>query len=278
MWKIFIIFILFLSSVFADEGYCLEFFVRKMLFEEPLAYAIFGDKPVSFMSIRKPSTQPFDPFFKTLSMENCVLLKGYHQFKLFSEKFYSSNLIFLFREEEETYYLSVINKTAFIKTVDVSRLEIQNLLSPLFQIDEILDQLIDFQGDIDRVFQSNHTLIGLFLGFGRKNSELYHKRFRIQNIKRRLITEFPVIYCNHLDQVSDTDFQEIHSRLSGFSAERKHLLKPMGLPEFLVDESLEETHSLREKYQSQRKHFLSQVGKKPLLDLVMDQVKEKYDR
>lgn len=278
MWKIFVSSLLFFSSVFASENYCLEFFVGKMLFEEPLAYTIFGDKPVAFMSIRKPSIKPFDPFFKTLSMENCVLLKGYHQFKLFSEKISSSNLLFLFREEEETYYLSVINKAAFIKTVDDNHLEVQNLLSPQFQIDEILDQLIYFQGDIDRVFQSNHTLIGLFLGFGRKNSELYHKRFQTLNKQRRFITEFPVIYYNHLDQISDLEFQEFHSCLSGFCLDKKHLFRPMGLPEFLVDESLEETHLLRKKYQSQRKHFLSQVANMPLLDLFMDQVEGGYDR
>src|SRR5205807_1448449 len=84
------------------------------------------------------------------------------------------------------------------------------------------------------LLEEHHGLLGMLLGFGKKNSALFHLREKI--LKKR--NQFTMNSGNpSLDQLS-----------CAFTDSKTKHYKALYLPNFLSDRTSEETKTLRQKY------------------------------
>lgn len=216
-----------------NEEFFKDFFFKSLLIDEPVGYTLFGDKPVSFICIEKPSSAANDFSFKGLDQKNCARVRGFKEFHHFIKSHKTPGYWFLFREESNSLILTVINEKAFLATFkELSK-----------NSTELLEILLNNNGDLNQLFGERQDLVGIALGYGTFNSSLFQKRLQVEKGKRKLITEFPIYYYNQTDS----------SSLVNFSNEDNLSIILVPLPEFMVDPHSIETKGLKKSYQSQRK-------------------------
>jgi hypothetical protein len=177
----------FLSSLPLEERFLLEFFFRCLIQKDPIGYTILGGKPMSFYSYLKPKlivnsyhSQPLkwvDLFFEGFDNEDALFHKGLEIWKKYEHRFCRKNIFFdVFEQDQELHFMqvSVFNK---------------RLIFPLF--DRYFDKFIDLDHSIrdkeflfnlllhdqefKEKFYSREDLLGVCLGYGEKNAELFRK-------------------------------------------------------------------------------------------------------
>jgi hypothetical protein len=180
----------FLSSLPWDERFLLEFFFRCLIQEDAIGYTLLGGKPMSIYSYLKPKpmmssyhSKPLDwldrldLFFEGFDHEDALFHKGLETWKKYEHFFCGKNIFFnLFEHDHELHIMqvSVLNKRLMFPLFD-------RYFHKFIKLDgtindkEFLFNLLLHDQKFKEKFYAREDLLGICLGYGEKNAELFRK-------------------------------------------------------------------------------------------------------
>lgn len=251
-----------IEKISLEDQIVLKTFFRKLLC--PFAYTLFGDKPIS--------TECFE-----LNKENPDILarpssEGYKIWKKHAHLFPSNNFLFLFYEDVEDNYceITLINKQAVQEIFEQHRTKFIDVLGRKMNAEKLLDLLIQKQSLWNTPLRHRDDLIGILLGFGKTNAELFQKRSeilgRVDVIKKKRTEPSPGY--NSIDQ----ELEALNTTFQVSNSGRKASLNYISLPGFAKDCNHPETQALMHKYKAQRKYITQCYSNGNILETTLQQL------
>lgn len=242
----------------------IEKLFRDHLFFYEFAYTLFGDKPVSSGCFDRKHEETPELF--------CIQPDGYLAWEKYAHLFPSKNYLFLFFEDMEAdcYELTLINKQAFRRIVDKHREKFADVFGPDIHPEKLLNLLVQKRSLWNTPMRGRPDLIGILLGYGKTNAELFQKRSEIlmsnPGIKKRRTQP-----SQSFDSI-DEELNFLNASLKSFSNEGKVSLYFMHLPGFVACHQHEETVQLKQKYIQQRKYITQHYARRKVLETTLEQL------
>ncbi len=259
------------------------------LHQATCSYVLFGDKPMSICSFlnSEPCYSYNDEVYdfidfsiNKLQLPNLRMAKGWELWQKHKNSFPSSNFFLLKNDDPGEITLVMINKSAFLKTVqdniDAFKVVLGNEVNPKI----LLDLCVNSKNIFRDVLKYHDDLLGILLGYGKHNALLFSRRHQIAGIRKP-----QMLSLNQKPQVPskgfatlEEEYHEIDSKLSFFNdddiKDLNFLL--MGLPMFVADENHPETQSLKTKYKKQYKAIINQYKSGDFLEVTLKQFVNGY--
>ncbi len=239
---------------------------RGLLFFHEFAYTLFGDKPVSvdWFDREQEQTTELQELFR-------IRPDGYRAWEKYAHLFPSKNYLFLFCEDvkADCYELTLINKEAFRQIVDKHREKFAELFGPDFDPEKLLNLLVQKGSLWNTPMRGRADLIGILLGYGKTNAELFQKRNEI--LRKEGIKKGRTQPSQQFDSI-DAELNFLDASLKSFSNEGKVSLHFMRLPGFVANPQHEETVQLRQKYTQQRKYITQRYIRRNVLEITLEQL------
>lgn len=246
----------------ADQKVLEEFF-RKLLFFNGFAYTLFGDKPVS--------TECFD-----LKENNAELFRisslGYRTWKKYVHLFPKNRYLFLFYEntDEDVCEITLINKKSFHEIVAINKEGFTKVFGCELTSEKLLDLLIQKGSLWNTPMRERDDLIGVLLGYGKINADLFQKRTEIM-VGNRKIKKKRTTPSSGYTSVEE-ELKDLNAALQSFSKEGKVSLNYMRLPGFKADWKNAETVQLSKNYRKQRKYITQRYSRDNVLEITFEQL------
>ena len=188
----------FLSSITSEERFSLEFFFRCLIQEDAIGYVLLGGKPMSFYScikskinINSSKVHPLDKmdlFFVGIDDKHVLFQKGLEIWKKYESHFCGKNVFFdVFEQDQELHFMqvSVFNKRLMVSLFDRYFQRFINF-DPSIKDKESLFNLLLYDQKFKEKFYSKEDLLGICLGYGEKNAELFQKMVTLLTSMGRL--------------------------------------------------------------------------------------------
>lgn len=159
-----------------DREYVSNFF-KYVFFTETFGYTIFGNKPLSFTSIKTENT-----FFLDNNENYMDLIHIFNRHKIkecweawskYSHLFLMKNFTFLcytLPTHPGFIEIAIVNHENFIKTISENIEDFHNVLGNNLTPNEILAEFIQGKGSVFTKIIRHEGLFGTLLGFGRNNA------------------------------------------------------------------------------------------------------------
>lgn len=253
-----------LEQISPNDQVVLTEFFRKLLC--PFAYTLFGDKPVS--------TECFEINKESPDILRRPSYEGYRTWKKYVHLFPSKNYLFLFYEDIEDNYceITLVNKQAVREAFEQNREKFIDVLGPKMDAEKLLDMIVQKKSLWKTPFRYREDLIGILLGFGKINAELFQKR-------NEILGKGPVIKKKRTEPSPgyasiDEELEALNTTLRVSNFTGKASLKYINLPGFVKDCNHPETQALIRKYKAQRKNITKRYSKGNILEVTLQQLKD----
>jgi len=272
----------FLLSLDLEEEFLLEFFFRSLIQEDSIGYVLIGGKPMGFYSYLKPkavvNSHHFGPvenielFFRAFDEDHALFQKGWEIWKKYAYRFCGNNLIFDFFDQNlEVHYVkvAVFNKRLFLSILDQNKKQFSKIEPSLMDKNLLFDALMNNE-KTKRKFYSRHDLLGICLGYGQKNADLFQQMSLTLTSSGKLGYTLEIPSLDHLRDLEQKWNTLKHSFNSGLKdrTSRKFLFT-VGLG-FRVDQSIPETSMLQHKYTELRKKLTQEYSNGDFLQKTLE--------
>ena len=249
----------FVSTLPSEERFFLEFFFRCLIQEDSFGYVLLGGKPMSYYSYLKPKSdlnsysdplQRLDLFFEGLDDSHMLFHKGLEIWKKYEHLFCGKNIFFdIFEQDQELHFMkvSVINKSLMLPKLDHYFYRFKKLDNSVTDAEALFNDLL-YNQKFKEKFYSRHDLMGICLGYGEKNADLFQKMTSLHNSLGR--TGFSLTTPS-VDQLKELEAEAALLEKSFVSGANKHLHRKflfnlgVGFRALLSDP---ETSFLQQKY------------------------------
>jgi hypothetical protein len=219
-----------------------------------LGFTLFMDKPVSFC--------PIDSFLFHLSgnlygcTEKTLLLnKNFHKewrtWKKHESSFHLKKYVFML----DKLGVVLINKQSLEKCFSDNKKRIIKILGPEFNVNLFLKKIEENNGLV-KLMNRDHEFLGIILGFGVHNSQLFQRREDILNV---LEPDTIPVYLNKTITPSlgyattEEELSDLWTKLDSLNPSDQYFpIVNLNRVGFAVDPKHKETIFLRKKYEIQR--------------------------
>ncbi len=256
----------FLSSIPLKERHLLDYFFRRLIQDDTLGYVLLGSKPMTYYSYRKPKTEiqliRSDPFFEFelflygLHPSESLFDKGLNLWKKYENRFCGKNIFFnLLEENQEFHYVNllVINKKLVLPLIHQ---HFSRFLSvdPTIQNEETFFTNFLTNEKLKNQFYSRNDLLGICLGFGEKNADLFDRMVKVHTAMGWLDFTLYVPSSEHRAQL-EKEWDNIKNASGGVGKKIyvSHNFTFNSGVGFRADKTDPETVMLKKKYQDYRK-------------------------
>lgn len=178
----------FLEKISSEEKKEIEILFNQLFKLEPFAYTIYFDKPMTFSEIIIESDS-LENELNTIGINEYVniaihpyspskrlLQKAWKTLEKYQRFFNQGNYLFIKRKFNGSDLILLINKQAFRETL-VKHIDIfKYFLGQEFFPELLLNQIEKTDRDIGELLKNNHALLGILLGFGEYNAQLFEQR------------------------------------------------------------------------------------------------------
>lgn len=258
-----------------------KFFLQ--LFYDTAGYVIYGDKPMSLVSFDRlhlmngfkprPLYQIGNSLEVTYCPSNQIILRG---MDLWNKKFLSQQSEIVLKQcnnpwAESSYFLMVINKKSFLKAIQENESLFRERLENFTNAITFYSTSLESKNMIEEVLQKDEVLLGILLGYGRHNAELFLERIHLMQRLRSLPLDDPQYHKTkeELDQINtragmfppNDDFRPLD-----FDEPTDQFLNSLPLPSFIADCSTDETQGLLRSYESTRRKIQQYYKGKDFVD------------
>jgi len=238
---------------------------RTLYFRNGFAYTCFGDKAISYHCFNL--NEKADRLDHVSPIPLNIWKKYAHLFPM-------HDFVFLFSDNEEEHLseVTLINKQAFKKIFDEYRQEFITLFDSQIDDEALLNFLIEKGSLWNTPLKNREDLIGILLGFGKINAQLYQRKVEILGNKKS------VSRLQKIRLSPSKEYQTLDEELSYLKAHLKIasdenlLLHAISLPSFAADREQAETQRLLKKYREQRSDFSKKYAKGDLLEITLEQL------
>lgn len=250
------------KSIIAEKDRpVLDVFFRDLLLNEGFAFTLFGEKP---MSVNEYDQDNFELF--------CKISQGYQVWKRYAARLSNSNYIFVFYENTNQKLLEImlINKRAVRKVIKKNWDLFLEVAGEKTSPDDFISLFIEKGSLWNTALKERDDLIGILLGYGRLNSELFQKKSELGQRKagvRKIRTVPSAGYAT-----TEEELRALVTTLRPFEKHRRGSLNYMNLPGFLADSNSQETRDLKHQYTHQRKQIIETFSQGDIVDLVVKQI------
>ncbi len=254
-----------LHTLTQEERSSLEWFFR--CFAQDSSYVLFGTKPMAFCHIRKidacnlPVSNVYNFMDSISQFHLCNLLKkdGWETWGKYQHLFPSSNYIFVENNDPKSTTIFLINKREFLKKITENIAIFRDTLGTQVTPQKILTECLQSNNIIKEVLKNNDALLGILLGFGTHNAQLF---WRMQQLEEARTPE------------TEEEYKNLQSRLAAFSDHHtsgfNFLLLP--LPGFSADLECLETKQLKSAYTRQHKNIIQKYRNQDFLEVTLEQI------
>ncbi len=265
-------------SLSQKEKKDLELFFYDLLASNELAYTLFGDKPMSFCIPKayKPRFSNSNFTYKIYLDGTKPLFRGLYVWKTLASKIKKSNyLLIIFEDKNYPTFAILVNKNAFRiefnKNIDL----FQKYYGPQVTAESILNSLGEKGSDYNEVFDNSFlhvdVLLGIMLGFGRHNAELYQRREELAFPKPPLFFPtpsggYPTPSDGFLSTEAEIKYLGEHLQ---FVQNKSPLFFSVTPVCFVGDRDDPETHILVKKYDTLHKKLIAIFEQKDWLAIVL---------
>jgi hypothetical protein len=197
----------------------LKYLFHIVFLEQDGAYTIFGNKPVSMAG-----KFLIDSWETTIKGEVGKFGKAWKTWQNYKNKFIINNYLIIgerhtFKKSDSVVLnVSVINKKAFIKTVNHNLFLFETLLDQKIDPKKILDDIEKGKLLLWQSIKHNEILLGILLGYGNHNAYLFNEKsfFRTHYLFSRKISKlkcsdeeiYPLMIVNPVQYSADLDHPE----------------------------------------------------------------------
>lgn len=185
-----------LSSMSKEDYAALDCFFRRMLLQDQFAYVLFGDKPVALSdySIYDGSYPSMGELVVSLCRANIQRKYGCTVWEKYKNHFRMKNYLLLTQEDESNNCVSIviINKKNFLRKFNQNSDIFCRILGKEMTGKKLLQQ-IEIEGILKKeTLNNSEELLGILLGFGKKNSWLYQREQEFEIEKQTQLIQDPV--------------------------------------------------------------------------------------
>jgi hypothetical protein len=205
--RVFALFIVFLNcKINANQGQGLEDYFYNISNEDkkdievlftslfkiqPFAYTVYFDKPMSFSEISlnsNPYSSPLESlsylFFEDelkfimfpYAPSKRAYRKGWQTLEKYQKFFNHEKFLFIYRKFNGYGKIFLINRKKF-KEIAMKHIHLfKKILGENFSPELLLKQIEQPNADIKELLNHNQTLLGILLGFGKHNAQLFELR------------------------------------------------------------------------------------------------------
>jgi hypothetical protein len=253
-----------IQNISSEDRKTLEDFFRNLLFLQGFAYTLFGDKPISVECFDLNNAEKPE-LFRTSSC-------GYKTWEKYVHLFPQRSYVFLFYEDadKDLCEITLINKKAFRQIFDAHQEKFAKFFGSEINSDKLLDLLVQKRSLWNTLMKDRDDLIGILLGYGKINAELFQKRSEIlrrkKGIKKKRVEPSPGYHS------IDEEHKVLDASLQSFSQEGRFSLHYMHLPGFAADYNRADTVQLKKKYIEQRKWITQRYSQGKVLEITLQQL------
>jgi hypothetical protein len=235
----------------------LERFFWDLIVCNHFGYTLYGDKPISLNGYfcKTPlgnilcGQLPVDEFPQLLSV-----------WKKYASNFPSSKFLLIDEPQSnpDMREFVIINKTAFIKTINKNIVYFKKVLGDNVSGRKLLNQLKQPDANLHTVLHNHEGLLGILLGYGTRNAFLYHQRDKILHNVR--MEKVPLnLYASDKSTLNADKKKKLKYLWAHLKSCGEHDYSPLtiGSVHFVGDLSNHETIALMKKYQKTRGHLSS---------------------
>ncbi len=268
-------------SLSPKEKKDLELFFYDLLANHELGYTLFGDKPMSFCvpNACRPHFSNSNFTYRIYLDSAKPLFRGLSVWKTLSSKIKKSNYsLIIFEEKSYPTFVILVNKKAFRNEFNKNIDLFQKYYGPQVTVESILCSLEEKRSDYNEVFDNSFlhvdVLLGIMLGFGRHNAELFQRREELA------FPKFPFFF-----PTPNGGYPTPKDGFLSTEAEIKHLWKHLQFVHnkeplffsvtpvcFVGDLDDSETHLLVKKYDALHKKLIAIFEKNDWLATVLNKL------
>jgi len=260
-----------LHTIPKEERESLEWFFRA--FHQSSSYVLFGTKPMAFLCVQREEFSKsqicqvynfIDSIYKYY-IGNFVELKGWEAWKKYKHLFPSSNFIFFENHDPRKITIFLINKREFLKKVEENIDLFRAVLGYRVTSQKILEACLSSTNLIRETLKDNDALLGILLGFGRHNAQLFSRRHQIENqTSMKPSNGFISLEQEHI---------YINTKLQSFNEFESDDCNQFNLklPCFIADLEHPETKKLKIAYKKQYKEIIKKYKGNDFLETTLRQ-------
>lgn len=257
-----------LNTLPRDDRDALEWFFHD-LSHSGCSYVLFGNKPMGISSFPEiaPNSSQNDPVnnLRFLSSRFCVqnlkIYRGLEVWNKYKQLFPSSKFILLENHDAEWVTMVMINKHNFLNKVKENIDIFKEVLGAHVTPSIILDSCVKSGDLIKDVLKDNDALLGILLGYGRHNAELFSRRTEIERESNPHIISLTKKLPSPGFSTVEEEYRYICEKLTSFNEIGTADLNPilLNMPGFLADHSDPETQQLKTEYKKQQKTIINKL-------------------
>jgi len=259
-----------LAKLTLEERYLLEAFLLRCLWNAPAAYVVFGDKPAAIIGWRRTPGHSLLAF----SAKSSIYIEGYRVWKKCRGSLpLSKKYLVLCKERVGGGEVSVtfINKKALFKAVREHIDAVREVLGPAMTAEKLLKRIEENHGLTLAPLARHQGLLGLLLGYGKRNSWLWQRRRDLERASERFSLR-PKKALPSLSKEAMEEIASIKSRLQLFGNEAPSPLRLLGLPVFAADLDDPESQELLDRYKKQRREIVQTYREGNFLEATIRQL------
>ena len=250
-----------IQNIPPEDRSALEGFFRILLLEEGGAYVLFGDKPVAFTAyfhscewnIR--SKKRWDYY-----SENQKITNGWKTWKKYQNLFPSDHFALECRAfGDGRSEICLINRKKWVQIVQDNLTYFRSVLGGEVDPANLLNDYLEGNTALFNLFHKHHVLLGIVLGFGTQNAQLFNEYAMRLGEDPHAIRPVPRKLPS--DLVSDP------YPLESLFGERRKGCQFLWLPYCLADPNSLETQAIRQKYLKQRQEIHHRYTKENFLEV-----------
>ncbi|MBU6446721.1 MAG: hypothetical protein KGQ49_04915, partial [Verrucomicrobia bacterium] len=233
-------------------------------------YVLYGDKPMALEYLFAKEEQSL--YF---SEATHAKMKAFKILKEWSQHCEDAEYPILFCKYANTQHMILINRKAFVKTVNQNLPLFRYILGHKLTAEALLLELIKNQDHFYDVLQDNNTLIGILLGYGTHNSLIVSRQEFLLQQETGHFENFP--FAKAISQAKPmlgfASIEEELQSLACFKSSRD--LKDFStfeIPLFGCEPDSEETTALLATYEKNREHLLTHVQQDNFMEKTLEKL------
>ncbi len=241
----------------SSDRWAIESFFRIFLLKDAGAYTLFWDKPVTFDSYFDSSPDEMTSSSHRYCLENKQMREGWETWEKHQHLFPSNRFLLKARRlDNEKVEIILINKPNFIKMINKNLSAFQAVIGEKISASELLKRYERGNLPLFDLLKRHHGLLGILLGFGKRNAWLFQNRDRILDNFQQFTLKINPLPSPGFKTLEEERSYYQNTLTGAFTEDNcRKCYKFLYLPGFVVDPDSPETQELREKYVRQREQI-----------------------
>lgn len=270
-----------------EEKYFLEVFLRTLISHENGNCVLFGEKPASFIFFNDGEKFNPEAFFLHRFPNGFFspIAKGFKIWNKYERFLLSHNFIIIRTRSFQPDYSSeifLIHKKRLYKILEENFIEFKKYFPEFKSSGKLLRSVINNNSILEKMCRHDN-LLGIILGYGKENAELFEREFQIDSF---LFPEQNQFIANsfkpYMILQPSPDFETLNEELTHLRLKGKSIVEPMDhFPirlmlhrplSFLVDVTKNDIHLLRAQLQKQHRDSTQVYEKGKFLEVTLQRL------